>query len=59
MITHHNASASQAIGYYLNLDSIFAELGKWQGKGAEILELNDSVNAPEFIAVITGIDPRK
>lgn len=59
MITTHNASASQAVSYYLTPDPIFPEPGEWQGQGADELELFNYVEPAEFLAAVTGIDPRE
>lgn len=42
MISTHNASASQAAGYYYEKDPIFENNSQWQGKGAEALGLLNS-----------------
>lgn len=58
MISTHNASASQAAGYYYEKDPIFENNSQWQGKGAEALGLSGSVEKGDFEAVVSGIDPR-
>lgn len=58
MISTHNASASQAAGYYYEKDPIFENNSQWQGKGAEALGLSGSVEKEDFQAVICGVHPQ-